>query len=1034
MLKHIIDLCVSRRLAVVAFTLGVAVYGFTAYQDTPIEAFPDVTNYQVNVITKAPGLAPEEVEKQITLPLERALNGTPGMISMRSESQFGLSLIYQTFDDDVDAFKARALVTERVAAAASDLPPGASAELAPEYTPLGEIYQYRLTSDRHSLHELRSEQEWVLSTQFRQVPGVADVVGFGGFLPEVHVEVDPARVMAYGLTLADVRTALSKSNVNVGGGFLRHGDQEMVVRGVGYLGSASDIQNIVLTSKAGTPVTIGDVARVLLSSVPRRGDAGLDGVKEIIEGFVLLRRGENPSLVLDGVHVKVAELNDKILARGMKIEPFYDRTTLVEHTLGTVHHNLLFGGLLILGVVWLFLRTVRGSLIVASVIPIALLAAFIGLRAIHLPANLISMGAIDFGILVDGAVILVENVIHLARERRPQTRRDMLGIVGHAAFDVSRPTFYSMAIIIAALIPVFTLQRVEGRIFRPLALTYTFALVGALVLALTLVPALCATALGPRDAAARDPRSIEWLRAAYRRTIRAILGRRWIALAIALGLVIMGGLAAGRLGTEFLPELDEGDLVIFVEMPPSVALDKGQDILLDVRKRLLAFPEVEATLSEQGHPEDGTDDEGVNMSETFVRLKPADQWRRGLTRDALVEQMRASLTEIPGVQYNFSQPIKDNVEEAVSGVRGKVVLKIFGNDLEKMRSSLEAAKAALANVPGIVDLDLYRDSMVPQLQIVLDRAALARAGIAVEDAQDVVETALAGKVATSMWKDDRLVPVRVGLPAPERSDAERIAALMVPTADGGRVPLREVARIGVAQGRATINHEANSRFMALKFNVEGRDVGSVITQAQALVGNNARVAPPDGHYFAWGGEFENQQRAMARLRVVVPVALLIVLVLLYSALGSARSALAVIATAPFALTGGVFALLFADIPLSVSAAVGFIALLGQVSLAGLLVVSAVETRRTAGAALGDALVDGPVARFRALVMAALLAILGLTPMAVSHAVGSETQRPFAVVIIGGMVTTLLVALTVLPVVHQLFTRKRLGTPAQDDQS
>ncbi|HEY0989929.1 MAG TPA: efflux RND transporter permease subunit, partial [Kofleriaceae bacterium] len=523
MLKRVIDVCVSRRLAVLAFTLGIAVYGFAAYQDTPIEAYPDVTNYQVNVITKAPGLAPEEVEKQITLPLERALNGTPGMIAMRSESLFGLSLIYQTFDDDVDAFKARALVTERVTAAAGDLPPGASAELAPEYTPLGEIFQYRLASDRHSLHELRSEQEWVVATQFRQVPGVADVVGFGGFLPEIHVEVDPARLLAYGLTLADVRTALARSNANVGGGFLRHGDQEMVVRGVGYLRSPSDIQNVVLASKAGTPVTVGDVSRVLLSSVPRRGDAGLDGTREIIEGFVLLRRGENPSVVLDGVHAKVAELNEKILPRGMAIEPFYDRSTLVEHTLGTVHHNLLFGALLILGVVWLFLRTIRGSLIVASVIPIALLAAFIGLHMIHLPANLISMGAIDFGILVDGAVILVENVIHIARERRPASRRDMLGLVGHAAFDVSRPTFYAMAIIIAALIPVFTLQRVEGRIFRPLALTYTFALIGALVLALTLVPALCAAALGPRDAAARDPRTIERLRAGYRDAVRAIL-------------------------------------------------------------------------------------------------------------------------------------------------------------------------------------------------------------------------------------------------------------------------------------------------------------------------------------------------------------------------------------------------------------------------------------------------------------------------------------------------------------------------------
>ncbi|HEV7554422.1 MAG TPA: efflux RND transporter permease subunit, partial [Kofleriaceae bacterium] len=665
------------------------------------------------------------------------------------------------------------------------------------------------------------------------------------------------------------------------------------VRGVGYLGSAADIQNIVLASKAGTPVTIGDVARVVLSNVARRGDAGLDGTREIIEGFVLLRRGENPSLVLDGVHAKVAELNDKILPRGMKIEPFYDRSTLVEHTLGTVHHNLLFGGLLILGVVWLFLRTIRGSLIVTAVIPIALLVAFIGLRLIGLPANLISMGAIDFGILVDGAVILVENVIHMAREKRPGNRREMLGLVGKAAFDVSRPTFYSMAIIIAALIPVFTLQRVEGRIFRPLALTYSFALLGALVLALTLVPALCAAMLGPKDVAAKDPRSIELARRGYASLLRIIAGRRVIAFAVAGVLLVGGGLAARGLGMEFLPELDEGDLVIFVEMPPSVALARGQQILTDVRRRLLAFPEVTATLSEQGRPEDGTDDEGVNMSETFVRLKPVGEWRPGLTKDALVEEMRKSVTEIPGVEYNFSQPIKDNVEEAVSGVRGKVVLKIFGTDLEAMRTTLEQAKQVLQGVKGIVDLDLYRDSMVPQLRIALDRGALARAGLPVEDAQDLVETALAGKVATTIYLDDRVVPVRVGLPLPDRSDAGVIGDLAIPTADGGRVPLRELANIGMGQGRATINHEANSRFVALKFNVEGRDMGSVIDEAQQVVG--AKVKPPDGHYFQWGGEFENQQRAMARLRVVVPVALLVVLVLLYSALGSARSALAVIA-------------------------------------------------------------------------------------------------------------------------------------------
>ena len=1029
MLKKLIDLCVSRRFAVLAFIALIAVYGFHAYQDTPIEAFPDVTNYQINVIAKAPGLASEEVEKQVTLPLERALVGTPEVISMRSESLFGLSLIYLTFDDGIDAFRARTRVSERLTTA--DLPAGLSAELAPEATPLGEIFQFRLASDRHTLQQLRAELDWSVGPQFRQVEGVADVVSFGGFVPEIHVEVDPARLRAYGLTLDMVTEALGKSNVNVGGGFLRHGDQEMVVRGLGILKTPSDLQDIVLASKDGTAVTVGDVARLVLSGTPRRGDVGLDGTPEIIEGFVLLRRGENPTRVLDGVHAKFAELNNKILPAGMKIEPFYDRSRLVEHTLGTVHHNLLFGALLILAVTWLFLRTLRASLIVVSVIPIALLGAFIGLHAIGLPANLISMGAIDFGILVDGAVILVEHVIHKAREQKPRNRREVLSLVARAAVDVSRPTFYSMAIIIAALIPVFTLERVEGRIFRPLALTYTFALLGALILALTMVPALCAVAVRAKDAQSRDPHWITALQKLYGRAVAAVVRQRVITL-VAAAALLGGAYLAGRgVGKEFLPELDEGDIVVFVEMPPSIAQSTSREILVDVRRRLLAFPEVIATLSEHGRPEDGTDNEGINMSETFVRLKPREQWRSGVTKDSLVEEMRAAVEQIPGVRFNFSQPIKDNVEEAVSGVRGQVVLKIFGSDLDAMRTALQQAKDALQSVPGIVDLDLYRDSMVPQLQIDLDRQALARSGIAVGDAQALIETALAGKVVTNLWQGERLVPIRVGLPAPEREDAELIGSLSVPTADGGRVPLRELAHLGIDNGRAAINHESNSRVASLKFNVQGRDLGSVITEAQQVVA--AKVKPPDGHYFVWGGEFENQQRAMGRLRVVVPIALVIVLVLLFSALGSARSAFTVLAIAPFALTGGLFGLRLAGIALSVSAAVGFIALLGQVSLAGLLVVSAIEERRKEGIALETALVDGPVSRFRALVMAALLAILGLMPMALSHAVGSETQRPFAVVIIGGMVTTLLVALTLLPVVYRLVAQKVLGTPSEEDE-
>ena len=1014
MLEKLIRTCVNKRVAVLVVTLAVAVYGVHAYLRTPIEAFPDVTNIQITVIAQAPGLAPEEIERQVTVPLERALNGTPEMLLLRSESLFGLSLVTLTFDDAADNFRVRTLVSER--AAGAELPEGVSAELAPDATPLGEIYQFRVKSDRHSAEETRAALEWTIGRVLRQVPGVADVVSFGGFLKELHVEVDPARLAAHRLDLSDVSSALEKSNLNVGGGFLRHGDQELTIRSVGYLANAEDVKNIVLRSEGGTPVTVGDVARIVQSHTPRRGSVGMNLEQEIAEGFVLMRRGGNPSDVLEGVHAKVRELNEHILPKGMSIEPFYDRSALVEHTLGTVHDNLFHGALLIVGVVWLFLRSFRASIIVGSVIPLALLTAFVGLYWLRLPANLISMGAIDFGILVDGAVILVENVMHEAKSRKPASAHEKLALVTRAALDVSRPTFYAMAIIIAALIPVFTLERVEGRIFRPLALTYSFALTGALVFALTIVPALCALFLGNHGDHAGEPRFVTSLRDRYRALLSRLLERPAAVIGGALAVLGAAALVAAHVGTEFLPELDEGDVVIFVEMPPSIALESGESLLLDVRRKLLEFPEVAGVLSEHGRPEDGTDNEGVNMSETFVHFRPREAWRPGWDKTRLVDAMRASVGTIPGVRFNFSQPIKDNVEEAMSGVRGKVVLKIFGEDLEVMRGTLEKAVRSLKDVPGIVDLDLYRDTTVPQLQIRLDRQALARNGISIAAAQEVVQTALAGHIATALWEGEKQVPVRVLLPAGERDDASRIGDLSLDGATG-RVPLRDVAKIDVATGRASINREANSRYMALKFNVEGRDMGSTIKQAMKVVAE--QVKPPEGYFFAWGGEFENQQRAMSRLAVIVPLSLLVVLGLLYSALGSARAALAILIVTPFALSGGIFAVALGHITLSVSAAIGFIALLGQVSLAGLLVVSAVDAERQNVEDRALAALAGATLRFRALLMTALLAILGLLPMVVSTGVGSETQRPFATVIVGGMVSTLLVALLLLPVVYSL---------------
>ena len=1029
MLRLLIETCVHRRAAAVFATLVVAAFGLRAYYDTPIEAYPDVTNTQVTVITQLPGNAPEEIERRITVPLERELNGTPGMTLMRSMSLYGLSLITLTFSDDTSSFPARTTVLQRTTAA--DLPAGATPELFPNATPLGEFYQFRLTSDRHDLYQLRSEMQWNVVRVLRQVPGVADIVPFGGYLKEFHVQPDMARLFSLGLTLADVEQAITKSNVNVGGGFLRHGDQEVTVRGIGYLDSPSELKSIVLKAKDGTPVTIGDIATVVQSYTPRRGTVGVGLEKEGIESFVWMRRGQNPSLVLDGVHVKIKQLNDTILPKGMKIETYYDRSDLVGLTLSTVHENLISGFVLVFAVIWLFLRSMIGSAVVAVVIPLSLLVAFIGLYALNLPANLISMGAIDFGILVDGAVVLVENVIHSLRHEHPRDRRGVLRLVVRSAVDVGRPTLYAMLIIIAALVPVFTLESVEGRIFRPLALTYSFALVGALVFALTLVPALCAALFRPRHAQLQEPAWVERLRTAYRRSLTWALGQRVKVIGAAFVLLALGVLTLTRLGTEFLPELDEGDIQLFVEMPPSVSLEKGQEILSEIRRRILAFPEASKTLSEQGRPEDGTDNQDVNMSETFIRLRPVKEWRPGYDKNRLIREMRSSLTEIPGVRYNFSQPMKDNVEEAVTGVRGKVVLKIFGTDLTKMRATLEQAKEALKSVPGIVDLDLYRDALKPQLQVRFDRQRLARAGVTMEDAQRTVESALAGRVATMMWEGERPVPVRMILPLAVRDDIEKVGAVTVATESGARVPLRDLAIIQMDNGVASINREGNSRYLALKFNVEGRDMGSVVRDAIATV--ESSVKPPEGHYFVWGGEFENQQRALARLKIVVPLAVLAVLGLLYAAMNSGRSALAVLLTVPFALTGGAFSLLIAGIPLSVSAAIGFIALIGQVSLMGLLVLSAVEVRRRNGEALAPAMVEGAAERLRPVIMASMLAFVGLLPMAVSSGVGSETQRPFALVVVGGMLTTLLIALWMLPAVYSYITPPRLATPEEEDE-
>ena len=1009
MLRSFIAFVVHRRLLALCATLAIAIYGVYAYLQTAIEAYPDVTNVQVGVITQAPGLAPEEVERQITQPLERELNGTPGLISLRSESYFGLSMINLVFNDDAKSFTARAEVSQRLPQA--DLPNGVTPEMAPDYTPLGKIFYYRLQSDRHTLAQLRTEQEWHVVRVLKQVQGVADVVSIGGFVKEFHVEVDPEKLYSLGLSLDDVSDALSKSNRNVGGGLMRRGEQSFIIRGIGLLRNPQEIQDVVVAMRGKAPVTIGDVARVAQSHTPRQGSVGMDDQNDVVQGIVLLKRGANPSIVLDDIHAKVDELNSGGLPEGMHMVTNYDRSDLVGHTLKTVQHNLLFGATLIVAVLWLFLRSLRGSLIVATVIPLSLLVAFIGLHWLGMPANLISMGAIDFGIMVDGAVVLAENIIRNARQRKPQTANDMRHIIVDSAVAVAKPTLFAMAIVIAALIPVFSLQSIEGRIFRPLAMTYSFALLGALVFAMGLVPALCALMLKPKHVMVEEPKIFDRAHHGYQHWIAKVLGaakRRTAVIAVFVSVLVVAGVSAKWLGTEFLPELDEGDAYVLVQMPASISLEKGQEVLRDVRLRLKVFPEVITVTTEQGRPESGTDNETLNLAKVLVRLKPHGDWRKGLTKPALIEEMRATLGEIPGVAFNFAQPIRDSVEESTSGARGQVVLKLFGPDIPTLRGILQQTKSLVKGIDGVVDLDLYRDAPAPQ------------------------EVALAGNVATTLWEGEFPVPVRVRLPYVDRMDEERIRNIAIPLPDGGSVPLGSVGTVSMKIGNSSIFREGNARYMALKFNVEGRDIGSVVKDTLATFKQNVKL--PEGYQAVWGGEWENQQRAAARLKVVVPLSLVIVYALLFGALGQARSAGIILLCAPFAMVGGIAALHLAHIELSISAAIGFIALLGQVALAGLLVVSAVEDLRRQGMPLMQALIEGAAERMRSIILVALLALLGLLPMALSTGVGSETQRPFASVIVGGMVVLPLVALVLLPVLYALLGPKNMLTQEERDES
>jgi cobalt-zinc-cadmium resistance protein CzcA len=984
--------------------------GLVAFAHLPVEAFPDVSDIQATVITLYPGRAPEEVEQQVTMPLETALNGLPHMVRMFSHTQFGLSFIMLTFDDRTTDSQSRQQVLERLATA--DLPAGVQAQLQPLSTAIGEIYRYRVVGPGRDSRELRTLEDWVIERNLRAVPGVADVVALGGLIKTFEVHPDLARLRYYGVSLQQLYTALSRGNANVGGSKVTQGSQQYLIRGVGLLGSEDEIRDIVVSAHEGVPVRVRDLATVEIGNVPVEGIVGANKDDDAVMGIVLMRKGENPSDVLTALKQRVEMLNASILPRGVRIEPFYDRTWLIDTTLETVFRNLSEGAMLVTFVLLLFLGNLRAALIVASIIPLSLLATFVGLTWRGIPANLLSLGAMDFGIIVDGAVIVVENIFRRLAEERPLDPSDRRSVIETATAEVGRPAFFSMLIIIAAHIPIFTLQRHEGRIFAPMAWTVTSALVGSLLFSLSLVPLLCLVLLR-----GRLPHDETWivrtLKRAYVPSLRLALARPRLVITSALVMFGLTLVLAAGLGSEFLPELNEGSIWVNANLPPGVSVEEARRVCRRMRELLMETPEVDMVVSKSGRPEDGTDPKPINMAEIFVSLKPSRYWRHGATKASLIDEMNRHLASLPGVEISFSQPIRDNVLESISQIDGQVVIKVFGDDSAKLRAKAHEMLTAIQDVPGLETAVVDRAGEVPQALITIDRERAARFGLNVGDIEDVIDIGLAGREATELWEGERHFSVVVRLPEDQRRLAN-LRQVLVDTPDGLHIPLEDVASFREASGSMNISREGGTRLSAISVFIKGRDMGSVVADMQRRI---RKVPMPQGWHVTWSGEFENQQRAMKRLAVVVPISVFLIFVLLFDAFKSVKSALIILMNVPLGLIGGVLALRLTHIPLSVSAAIGFIALFGQSVLNGVVMVTHFDQLREQGLAPRVAVEQGAERRFRTVMMTALLAMLGLLPMALSHGIGSETQRPLAVVVIGGLVSATVLTLVVLPTVY-----------------
>jgi len=1040
MIRKIVDLSLDNRFLVLVLWLLVALLGVRAMVELPIDAVPDVTNIQVQILTNSPGLAPEEVERFVTFPVETSMSGLPRIAELRSVSKFGLSAVTVVFEEGTDIYWARQLVSERLGEAREQIPEGyGRPEMGPISTGLGEIYQFEVrgepmcpaggqdTEDCYTPMELRTILDWYVNYQLRSVPGIVEVNSFGGELKTYQVTLDPEALTAYGLAVDDVLAALRANNRNVGGGYIAHQGEQYLVRGEGLVQNLDDLRHIVLGHNAdGTPVYVRNVGSVEFAPMIRQGAVTRGGEGEAVVGIVMMLLGENSRVVVDRVKEKVAEL-EKTLPEGVSIEPYYDRTDLVRRTLRTVATNLSEGGLLVILVLLLLLGSLRGGLIVASAIPLSMLAAFIGMRQLGISGNLMSLGAIDFGLIVDGSVVMIENIVRRLHQRRDETGTSHLEKVREAAHQVARPVVFAVGIIILVYLPILALRGIEGKMFRPMALTVVFALAASLVCALTLMPVLASLLL--HKVSEREPPVFRWAKKLYRPLLDRAMRRRGVTVAVALALFLTSLALAPWLGAEFIPHLDEGAIAMQIWRLPSISLETSNEISTRTERVLLEEfgPEIEYAVSRTGRPEIATDPMGVEISDTYLMLRPKAQWRYG-SKEELVEAIRATLERrVPGAMFSFSQPIELRVAELISGVRSDVAVQIYGDDLEALKRVADQVAAVLREIPGAADVKAEQTTGLPVLRVLIDRKAAARYGVNADDVLTVVETVGGVQVGTVLEGQQRF-PLQVRFEPGVRADLHQVGDLRVPAPAAGPggprrlLPLSQLAEIKVEEGPAQISREAISRRIAVEANVRGRDLASFVAQAREAV--EARVELPPGWTTTWGGQFENLRSAARRLAVLVPLALLLIFVLLYSTFGSGRLAALIFLNVPLAVTGGIFALALRGYPFSISAAVGFIALFGIAVLNGVVLISYVVERRLQGQPPDRAAREGALVRLRPVLMTALVASLGFLPMALSTSAGAEVQRPLATVVIGGLVTSTLLTLLVLPTVYAGFTERR----------